>query len=279
MHILTPAAATLYNGINAALSPDQLDSLSRSVWHLLGQGAIGDDDATFLSQAIEKRRPQRATSFTTGVPIARVARQLSRFVPRPCRKRLTDEERTRRRQRKRMLGGSSAMPDKLRHHYTEGERAVLCIVAGEVKRHGICDLSIDEIGDRAGVGRTTVQNAMHQARLLGHIQIKERPQRGAKHLTNVVRVISTEWLVWIKRGPSAATGCRPAGTLAVGTGSKSSANMSTSKNTDIKIEEDGANQLARVPAGWHVRAMRATRGDAAEHHRQQAVRKRDRNAF
>ena len=53
-----------------------------------------------------------------------------------------------------MLGGSSALPDTLRHHYTEGERAVLFIVAGEVKRHGICDLPIDEIADRE-IGRAS----------------------------------------------------------------------------------------------------------------------------
>ena len=37
------------------------------------------------------------------------------------------------------------MPDTLRHHYTEGQRAVLCIIAGEVKHHGYCDLPIDKI--------------------------------------------------------------------------------------------------------------------------------------
>ena len=78
---------------------------------------------------------------------------------------------------------------------------MLCIVAGEVKMQGICELSIDEISDRAGVGRTTVQNAMHHARLLGHVRIKERPQRGAKHPTNVVTIISPEWLAWIRRRP------------------------------------------------------------------------------
>jgi len=103
-----------------------------------------------------------------------------------------------------MLAGSSALPDTIRHHYTEGERAALCIVAGEVKRHGVCDLSLDEIADRAGVGRTTVQNAMHEARRLGHVEITERPQRGAKNLPNVVKVISREWFAWIKRGPSTA---------------------------------------------------------------------------
>ena len=102
--------------------------------------------------------------------------------------------------------GSSALPDTLRHHYTEGERAALFIVAGEVKRHGICDLPIDEIADRAGVGKTTVQNAMHEARRLGHVEITERPQRGAKNLPNVVKVTSSEWLAWIRRAVRSAAG-------------------------------------------------------------------------
>ena len=88
--------------------------------------------------------------------------------------------------------------------YTEGERAVMCINVGEVKRHGENDVSIDEIAARAGVCRTTVQNAMHKARRLGHITILERPKPGMKSLTNVVRICSTEWLAWVKRGPSAA---------------------------------------------------------------------------
>ena len=103
-----------------------------------------------------------------------------------------------------MLGGSSALPDAMRHHYTEGERAALCIVAFEIKRQGICDLSIDEIADRVGVGRITVQNAMHEARRLGHLEITERPQRGAKSLTNLVKIASSEWRAWIKRATSAA---------------------------------------------------------------------------
>jgi hypothetical protein len=81
-----------------------------------------------------------------------------------------------------MLGGSSALPDNLRHHYTEGQRAVLCIIAGEIKRCGVCDFPIDKIAALAGVCRTTVQTTMHEARRLGHIKITERPIPGRKSL-------------------------------------------------------------------------------------------------
>jgi len=167
---LSATATRVYDSINAVTSPDVLDNIARAVWHDWGKGALTDDEATLLTGAIDQRRPitfHRPARGGAGAynPAGRLlARIGSKFTPRPCRKRLSDEERTKRRHRKRMLGGSSALPDTLRHHYTEGERAVLFIVAGEVKRHGICDLPIDEIADRAGVGKTTVQNAMHEAR-------------------------------------------------------------------------------------------------------------------
>jgi hypothetical protein len=209
---LSPNATRVYDSINAVTSPDVLDNIARAVWHDWGKGAFTDDEATLLTGAIDQRRPitfhrpARGGAGAYNLAGRLLARIGSKFTPRPCRKRLSDEERTKRRHRKRMLGGSSALPDTLRHHYTEGERAVLFIVAGEVKRHGICDLPIDEIADRAGVGKTTVQNAMHEARRLGHVEITERPQRGAKNLPNVVKVTSSEWLAWIRRAVRIAAG-------------------------------------------------------------------------
>jgi hypothetical protein len=76
---------------------------------------------------------------------------------------------------------------------------VLCIIAGEVKRCGVCDLPIDKIGALAGVCRTTVQTTLHEARLLGHIRIVERPVPGRKHQTNLVTIISGDWSAWITR--------------------------------------------------------------------------------
>jgi hypothetical protein len=227
MSALSPAAAALYDRINAAISPDQLDSLQYTIWRHHWGVDLNDAEAQFLTEAIAGRKPRRGTIAAR--PISKLTgRVSSRFAPRPCRKRLTSEERTKRRERKRRLGGSSAMPDTIRHHYTEGERSALCIVAFEAKRHGHCDLSIAEIGDRAGVGRTTVQNALHQGRLLGHLEILERPQRGAKNLTNIVRITSKGWLTWIKRGPSAARGLDRV---------QISKNVSTTESVDLRKEE------------------------------------------
>jgi hypothetical protein len=65
-------------------------------------------------------------------------------------------------------------------------------------------LTIDEIGDRAGVHSTTVRNALHEARRLGHVQIIERRRPSAKSLPNLVKIISADWLAWMKRAPNAA---------------------------------------------------------------------------
>jgi hypothetical protein len=97
------------------------------------------------------------------------------------------------------------MPPQVRVGYTECERAVLTVVAMEIKRQGLCDLSVGELAARAGVSVRTVQNAVAEGVLQGHISRGERPQQGRKNLTNVLRVTSKEWLVWIKRGP---VGCK-----------------------------------------------------------------------
>jgi hypothetical protein len=99
----------------------------------------------------------------------------------------------------------NSLPPQLRAAYTECERAVLTIIAREVKRHGICDHSVGQIAAEAGVCVRTVQNAIAEAVRQGHICREEREQKGRKNLTNILRIMSLEWLAWIKRGP---IGCK-----------------------------------------------------------------------
>ena len=198
------AATIIYDAINAANAPNHLDRLAREMWRDYSEGAISDDDATFLGSFIDRRRPPGRGSASghakqLGGHSARLLGRLgSRFK---SRQHPRSPDRKASRDRRRMLGGSGVMPANLRHHYTEGQRAVLCIVSGEVKHHGICDLPIDKIAALAGVCRTTVQTTLHEARRLFHLRITERPQPGRKSLTNMVEIISQEWVEWLKRGP------------------------------------------------------------------------------
>jgi hypothetical protein len=124
---------------------------------------------------------------------------------------------------------------------------VLCIVAGEIKRHGICDFPMDKIAALAGVCRTTVQTAMHEARRLGHITIKERPQRGRKSLTNVVEIISPEWRTWLRRAPSAA---RSIGSISVKTASPTKNTDSRKKGAANESEQGRGNRSPRRSPEW-----------------------------
>jgi hypothetical protein len=203
---LSPGASLVYDNINAASSPDMLDNIARAVWHDWGKAAFTDDEATFLAEAIERRRPisfRRPSHAGSGPcrPIGRLLGRLgSRFNPRRPQR---SPDRAASRQRRRTLAGSSALPPGVRWHYTEGERAALSIVASEVKRHGVCDWPIDKIAAMAGVCRSTVQNALREARLQAHLVVQERPVKGRKNLTNAITIINREWLAWLKRGPSA----------------------------------------------------------------------------
>src|SRR5689334_24718593 len=108
MIALSPAAASLYDAINSATSADQLANLGRSMWHDWGKGLFSDDEATFLNDAIEKRKPPRRPSAIAPVGLkARISRFTTRQHPRsPDRKASRDRRRT--------LGSSSSMPPGLR---------------------------------------------------------------------------------------------------------------------------------------------------------------------
>ena len=175
-----------------------------------------DGNALLYEQGLKPTRPAiRACLPKKGL--------VSRFLPRQ-RSRLSDPQRKAARERRRVLGGSAVLPPNLRCCYTLGQMAVLCIMAGEVKHHGICDLPIEKIRSAlAGVCRTTVQTTLHEARRLFLIKITERPQPGRKNLTNIVQITSAEWLTWIKRGPTAH---RPIGSNSVKI-------VSTTKITDL----------------------------------------------
>ena len=193
-------AADSLSAAIAAAPWDALPGLMRQIWAALAEGLIGDSEAARLDAAARERQAG-ARMGAAGRASSQWARMASRLKTRVKRGK---DDRAASRARRRVLGGSSALPDTMRGAYSEAKRSVLCVVAGEVKRRGVCDLCLDKIAAIAGVCRTTARDALHEARRLGHVAIAERPRRGARSLTNVVRIVSKAWLQWIARAPNAA---------------------------------------------------------------------------
>jgi hypothetical protein len=83
------------------------------------------------------------------------------------------------------------------------------------------------------VGRTTVQNALRQAVALGLVSVQARPRRGQRSDTNVVRIVSAEWLTWIRKGSAL--------------GSKFPTPRSEKKITKVAKGFSGPHKVCRMP--------------------------------
>jgi hypothetical protein len=185
-------ADNLARAIEAAPT-NQLDHLARLVWQGHGSGVLDDNTAQAAAERIYARkaadRPQAPAGFRT----------VSVAFPAPRRQRSPDRQRSL--ERRRRLAASGPLPPALAVQFTVAELAVLRIVGDEVRVHGCCSLHLDAIAARAGVCRTSAQNALREARRLGLVTVHERRRRGQPSATNIVRVISAEWLAWLRLSP------------------------------------------------------------------------------
>jgi hypothetical protein len=157
-----------------------LDASIKDVWRDFAEGRIGEAEAERRAAIFEAQRSLIARM--NGPRPAALASTIKRFRPRRYQ---CSPDREASRNRRRMLARDGRMPPAIRVRYTEGEASALAVIAGEVKHHGVCDLPTDKIAALAGVGRTTVQNAMREAVRLGHIQVERRPIKGRKNDTNL----------------------------------------------------------------------------------------------
>ncbi|MDQ0524194.1 hypothetical protein QO017_005547 [Methylobacterium gregans] len=101
-------------------------------------------------------------------------------------------------ERRRRWAASGRLPPGLAARFTLAEQAVLALVAAETVRRKDCRLSIENMAAVAGVCRSTVKNAIREARRLGLMTVEERQITGFRNDTNVARIISAEWLAWIR---------------------------------------------------------------------------------
>lgn len=205
----------------AVASPSSLVELNRTIWVGLSSGALTEDDAGRLAEAIHARQ---AVAKAASAPVTGKPRPATLFPPRRVQR---PPERSVAIERRRRLAASGPLPPALAARFTTSEAAVLRIVGDECRDKGRCVLPIDAIAARAGVGRTTVQNALRLARRLGMVEIEERRQEGAKNLPNRVSVVDREWRQWLERGPRRPT-----------TGFK---NLSTTETGSLSGEEQAGS--------------------------------------
>ena len=96
------------------------------------------------------------------------------------------------------LGGLWRLPPGLAARFTLAEQAVLALVAAETVRRKDCRLSIENMAAVAACAETTVKNAIREARQLGLLTVEERQITGFRNDTNIVRIVSPEWLAWLR---------------------------------------------------------------------------------
>ena len=155
---------------------ERLAEIQVALWKSHAAGAIGDDDAQALAEAIQARK--------TAPPTAR------RSVGSRPRSPQSIE-------RRRRWTSQGWLPPQIAARFTLGEQATLAVVAEQIRRHGRCSLAIAHLGALAGVSRSTVKNALRQAEALGLLAIQRRPIRPFRHDTNVVTLTSKEWSTWL----------------------------------------------------------------------------------
>ncbi|MCJ2089056.1 hypothetical protein MKK88_24165 [Methylobacterium sp. E-005] len=202
--------ATMRSAIEDARTFAQLDSLSRSIWQAHAAETVTDAEAQGLAELLHTRRSAvREAVAPVGIPLGRV----TLFPPKRLQRA---PERSVAIERRRRLACSGPMPPALASRFTTGQLAVLRIVGDEMARTGACGLCLDAIAARAGVCRRLAQAAIRLAEGDGLLTIQERRYQGRKSDPNVVRIISREWLQWLRRGGRSAApallgsiGCKP----------------------------------------------------------------------
>jgi len=228
----------------AIACPAELDDIIRDMWVDHTHGLLTDNEMEALDEAARERREALQARRTETRPKPRTA---ASSAPRTSARRQRTPDRQASIERRRRLVASGPLPPHLAARFTWGEIAVMRIVGNECRAHGCCFLHIDAIAARAGVHRTTVQNALREAQGRGEvpgspiISVQERRRKGQRSLTNIIRIVSREWSDWLRKGPR-----RPA----MGVGSKYTAIKKLS-TTDTGLFLKG--EAARPPPLGHPR--------------------------
>ena len=159
---------------------ERLAELSAAVWKGFACGAVSEEDAQRLAEEIAARKivpPKLAEPRRPAGSRPRSPAQM---------------------ERRRRWTSSGWLPPQIAASFTMAESAVLAVIAAEVARRGLCRLTIGHIAMLAGVGRSTVKNAIRQAGALGVLTSEEWRLSAWRSAPNTVRIINPEWRTWLR---------------------------------------------------------------------------------
>lgn len=168
-------------------SPEKrLHHLSNIIWRSYANGAMPDEAADLLNEAIARRRE-----------FFRARRQVG-AANRRCAAWRVDHPRDTAIKKRRMWSTGGALPSELRSMFTPGEMAVAGVIRAEVQRKGRCTLPYKSIAKAAGLRSTTVvKRFIRQAKKHHLVRVEERFGDRGLNRPNVITIISEEWLSWI----------------------------------------------------------------------------------
>jgi hypothetical protein len=132
----------------------KLPEVSALLWKAFAAGSVTEAEAEVLSTLIEARKAPAASPTPTRRPVGSRPR--------------TDASM----ERRRRWAASGRLPPAIAARFTLAECAVLAAVSAEAVHRGDCRLCIDHIAALVGVGRSTVKNAIRQARTLGLVTVR-----------------------------------------------------------------------------------------------------------
>jgi len=183
-----------------------LPQVTALLWRAYGDGKVTEAEAETLSVLIEARTLTHVGSRRSSVeqlpnPAGTSAAATTPQDRHSASKRPSVGSRPRTdasMERRRRWAASGRLPPGLAARFTLAEQAVLALVAAEVARRGDCRLAIENLAALTGVSRSTVKNAIREARQLGLVTVEERQLTGFRNDTNVVRIVSREWQAWLR---------------------------------------------------------------------------------
>ena len=170
-----------------------LPAVTTALWRALANEQVTEAEAETLAALIEARQVKSETVSHSPSAETSSGRPGSPRMGVGSRPR-TDASL----ERRRRWAASGRLPPAIAARFTAGEQAVLALVAAETARRKDCRLAIEHMAAIAGVGRSTVKNALREARRLGLITVEERKVTGWRNDTNVVRIVSSEWTAWLR---------------------------------------------------------------------------------